>query len=213
MGLAHVAQPSYLAYSFFGEVFNRTRYAVAYASSFAQCCATEDMPGSFRDSPVPRMERRARRARADACAPFGFGFRRICPPKRFHVSSAHLPFGGHASRVTLPLFRGSGICFGGALGDRALPKLQPDGGRLMHPSPHCCVTKSRARRCQRSAIPPFNGTTILYYTCALTHKGKFRVSNFWFVVSGFRVSGFWVSGYDNAWQVQRGRFLARPSQT
>ena len=90
--------------------------------------------------------------------------------------------------------------------------LWPGGGRLMRPSPHCCVTKNRARRCQRSAIPPFNGTTILYYTCALTHKGKFRVSSFWFVVSGFRVSGFELNGYGNAWQVQRGRFLARPSQ-
>ena len=39
-----------------------------------------------------------------------------------------LPFGGHAGRVTLPLFRGSGLCFGGALGDRALPELQPGGG-------------------------------------------------------------------------------------
>ena len=88
------------------------------------------LPRSFRDFPAPQMERRARRARADACAPFGFGFRRICPPKRFHVSSAHLPFGGHAGRVTLPLFRGSGLCFGGALGDRALPKLQPGSGSL-----------------------------------------------------------------------------------
>ena len=76
------------------------------------------------------MERRARHARADACAPFGFGFRRIFPPKRFHVSSAHLPFVGHAGRVTLPLFRGSGLCFGGALGDRALPELWPGGGSI-----------------------------------------------------------------------------------
>ena len=36
--------------------------------------------------------RRFHRNRADACTPFGFGFRRIFPPKRFRVSSAHLPF-------------------------------------------------------------------------------------------------------------------------
>ena len=42
--------------------------------------------------------RRFHRNRADACAPFGFGFRRICPPKRFRVSSAHLPF-DHAGNL------------------------------------------------------------------------------------------------------------------
>ena len=36
--------------------------------------------------------RRFHRNRADACVPFGFGFRRIFPPKRFRVSSAHPPF-------------------------------------------------------------------------------------------------------------------------
>ena len=42
VGLAHVAQPSYLAYSYFGEVSHQAQYAVAY------------VPGSFRDFPAPR---------------------------------------------------------------------------------------------------------------------------------------------------------------
>ena len=42
MGKSHVAQPSYLALSYFGEVLLVARYAVAY------------VPGSFRDFPAPR---------------------------------------------------------------------------------------------------------------------------------------------------------------
>ena len=85
VGLAHVAQPSYLAYSYFGEVFSVARYAVAY------------VPGSFRDFPAPRIGA----ARRDA-------------------SPCHW-------------FRGSGLCSGGPLGERTLPKLRPGGGYSVPP--------------------------------------------------------------------------------
>ena len=48
-----------------------------------------------------------------------------------------------------------------------------------------------------------NGNIILH----LRFDAQAEVSSF-----GFLVSSFWVSGYDNAQQVQCGRFLARPSQ-
>ncbi len=48
-----------------------------------------------------------------------------------------------------------------------------------------------------------NGNIILH----LCFDAQAEVSSF-----GFLVSSFWVSGYDNAQQVQCGRFLARPSQ-
>ena len=83
----------------------------------------------------------------------------------------------------------------------------------MYPSPHCCVTKSRARRCQRSAIPPFSGTAILYYICTLTHKRKFRGFEFGGASAKFTALHFLPRSMSNSDGCQRAfaQTLARPS--
>ena len=69
-----------------------------------------------REFPVLHSEKRCQAdnsARRDFPAPRRESAVSSKPPYRF----------GHAGRMTLPLFRGSGLRSGGALGDRALPKL------------------------------------------------------------------------------------------
>ena len=68
---------------------------------------------------------------------------------------------------------------------------------LRHEEPRPPMSKIGHSALQR------NGNIILH----LRFDAQAEVSSF-----GFLVSSFWVSGYDNAQQVQCGRFLVRPSQ-
>ena len=124
VGLAHVAQPSYLALSYFGEVFQQARYAVAYVAG-----GLSGLPSSSEGS--------------------GHAGRVTLPwDPRFCLNS----LGGGGRWATALSADGDGtpsLPFGRA-GARPSLGFGPVAGRS---SPRNRVTKSCTRRCQRSILP------------------------------------------------------------
>ena len=126
VGLAHVAQPSYLAYSYFGEVLHEARYAVAYvAGGLSGLPSSSEGSGHAGRVTLPWDPR-------------------FCPLPWEAAVAGRPPYrSGHAGRVTLPIGRD---------GARTSLGFGPVAGTWCRSPPRNRVAKSHTRRCQRSAV-------------------------------------------------------------